>query len=304
MFTLYQEPEIQELNPPINPNSIRLFIKREDQIHPVISGNKWRKLKYNLKKAKEEGYTTLLTFGGAYSNHIHALAGAAKEYRFQSIGIIRGEEHLPLNPTLRQATKMGMRLYYMDRTTYRNKQTQPVIDELNELFGEFYLVPEGGTNELAIKGASEIVAGCEGSYDYVVAPCGTAGTITGIISGLNGLAKAIGVAVLKGDFHVAEVEHWLDRVGMQELKNWSIETGYHFGGYAKYDWELIKFINSFRINYGIQLDPIYTGKMMFALFDLIAKGAFEKDSQILAIHTGGLQGIKGFNKRFNNLLIT
>lgn len=304
MFTLHQEPEIQELNPPINPNNIRLFIKREDQIHPVISGNKWRKLKYNLEKAKKEEYTTLLTFGGAYSNHIHALAGAAKEYKFQSIGIIRGEEHLPLNPTLRQAAKMGMKLYYMDRTAYRNKHTQQAIDELKDLFGDFYLVPEGGTNELAIKGASEIVTGIEGSYDYVVAPCGTAGTITGIIAGLNGRAKAIGVGVLKGDFHAIDIAQWLEKIGKSSLKNWSIDTSYHFGGYAKYDWELIKFINSFKKNYSIQLDPIYTGKMMFALFDLIAKGRFEKAAKILAIHTGGLQGIRGFNKRFNNLLIT
>lgn len=303
MFSLHQEPKIQELIPAINPNNVKLYLKREDQIHPIISGNKWRKLKYNLEQAKKEGYSTLLTFGGAYSNHIHALAGAAKEYGFRSIGIIRGEEHLPLNPTLRQATKMGMTLYYMDRATYRNKHSQLILDELKDIFGEFYLVPEGGTNQLAIKGASEIVNGIEDAFDYIVAPCGTAGTITGIISGLKGNATAIGISALKGDFHSADIKSWLEVIGQPELSNWTIETDYHFGGYAKYDWELIKFINDFTKKYKVQLDPIYTGKMMFALFDLIAKGKFEANSKVLAIHTGGIQGIKGFNKRFNNLLI-
>lgn len=273
-------------------------------LHPVISGNKWRKLKYNLMAAKEAKETILLTFGGAYSNHIHAVAGAAKEYGFKSIGIIRGEEHLPLNHTLHDAKEMGMQFHYLDRTTYRQKHTPEVIKSLADKFGRFYLIPEGGTNELALKGAAEIVKGIEKDYDYFCLACGTAGTATGIISGLAGEAQVMGFSVLKGDFHSHEVKNWLSKTGNGGLGNWQINTDYHFGGYAKYDLRLIKFINDFKNEFDIQLDPIYTGKILYGVIDLIARGQFPMNSRVLAIHTGGLQGINGFNLRFNNLLIT
>jgi 1-aminocyclopropane-1-carboxylate deaminase/D-cysteine desulfhydrase-like pyridoxal-dependent ACC family enzyme len=297
-------PIIQEIIPEKNPHKVRLFIKREDLLHPVISGNKWRKLKYNLIAAKEAKETTLLTFGGAYSNHIHAVAGAAMEYGFKSIGIIRGEEHLPLNPTLQDAQTMGMQCHYLDRATYRLKETAAVIESLTKNFGQFYLIPEGGTNELALKGAAEIVTGIEKDYDYFCLACGTAGTATGIISGLQGEAQVIGFSVLKGDFHHQEVNNWLTTIGRAELCNWQINTDYHFGGYAKYDLCLIRFINDFKNKFDIRLDPIYTGKMFYGVIDLIARGKFPMNSRVLAIHTGGLQGISGFNKRFNNLLNT
>ena len=302
MFTNSKSPVIQEIIPRKNPNDVRLFIKREDLLHPIISGNKWRKLKYNLLAAKEAGETTLLTFGGAYSNHIHAVAGAAKEFGFKSIGVIRGEEHLPLNSTLKDAADLGMLFYYLDRTTYRKKHTNEVIESLRNRFGHFYLIPEGGTNELAIKGAAEIVEGIENDYDYFCLACGTGGTATGIISGLNGGSEVIGFSVLKGDFHQQEIKTWLSSIGKPELNNWHINLDYHFGGYAKYNKELIEFINDFKENYQIQLDPIYTGKMLFGIFNLIAKGKFPQKAKVLAIHTGGLQGIAGFNQRFNNLL--
>ena len=302
MFTLASEPLIQEIKLDEKPKGIRLFVKREDLIHPILSGNKWRKLKYNLEQAKKEGHKVLLTFGGAYSNHIHAVAGAARQFGFRSIGIIRGEEHLPLNPTLKQATEMGMALFYMDRRTYRQKQTKEVINDLRELFGDFYLVPEGGTNELAIKGAAEIVAGLADNYDYVVVACGTGGTASGIIAGLEGRSEVIGFSVLKGDFLEQEVDHWLSKAGKQELANWSINTDYHFGGYAKFNDTLIHFINDFKERNKVPLEPIYTGKMMFGTFDLIEKGYFPAGSRILAIHTGGLQGIRGFNQRFGKMI--
>lgn len=298
MFTLDQEPIIQEIKHDLKTDNVRLFVKREDLIHPVVSGNKWRKLKYNLEQAKKEKFNLLLTFGGAYSNHIHATAGAARQYGFRSIGIIRGEEHLPLNPTLKQATEMGMVLYYMDRSTYREKHSKKVIDDLRDLFGRFYLVPEGGTNELAIKGAAEIVRGIASEYDYFVSPCGTGGTLTGIITGLEGEKKALGMAVLKGGFLKDEVSQWLTQTGNQLLNNWTINDNYHFGGYAKFNDELIHFINAFKDRNKIPLDPIYTGKMMYGIVDLINNGYFSANSRILAIHTGGLQGIRGFNERF------
>ena len=304
MLIPFKTPIIQEIFPEQNPNKVRLFIKREDSLHPVISGNKWRKLKYNLMAAKEAKETTLLTFGGAYSNHIHAVAGAAKEYDFKSIGIIRGEEHLPLNPTLQDAQDMGMQLHYLDRPTYRQKHTLEVTKLLAEKFGQFYLIPEGGTNELAIMGAAEIVTGIEKDYDYFCLACGTAGTATGIISGLAGEAHVIGFSVLKGNFHQQEVKTWLSTMGKSVLTNWQINTEYHFGGYAKYDIQLIKFIIEFKKNFDIQLDPIYTGKMFYGVMELIASSEFPENSRVLAIHTGGLQGINGFNQRFNNLLNT
>lgn len=295
-------PEIHEIKLDKNPKKVRLFLKREDQLHPIISGNKWRKLKYNLAEAKRLGYHTLLTFGGAYSNHIHATAGAAQEFGFKSIGVIRGEEHLPLNPTLKDAQDMGMRFHYMDRETYRRKHSSQVIEMLHDEMGEFYLVPEGGTNELALLGAEEIIDGQENQYDYFCAACGTAGTVTGIIMRLTGKSSVLGFSVLNGDFHKRDIKTWLKKTGKPNLKNWKINLDYHFGGYAKYNWDLIQFINDFKKEYNIPLDPVYTGKMMYGVIDLIKKGYFPEHSKILAIHTGGLQGIKGFNERFNNLI--
>ena len=302
MFSLASEPIIQQIDHGVDNSAVELFIKREDLIHPIISGNKWRKLKYNMQAARESGHDRVLTFGGAYSNHIHATAGAARQYGFKSIGIIRGEEHLPLNPTLKEATDMGMELYYMDRSTYREKHSENVIADLHDLFGEFYLIPEGGTNALAIRGAAEIVKGIESMYDYVVCACGTAGTVSGIITGLGGKAETIGIAVLKGDFLAAEVNYWLNETQHTNLTNWRIINNYHFGGYARFDSKLIEFINAFKLENHVPLDPVYTGKMMFAVTDLIRKFYFPQGSRVLAIHTGGLQGIRGFNQRFGQLL--
>ena len=305
MFQQAQAPVIREINPPQqNPQAVRLFIKREDLLHPVISGNKWRKLRYNLEAAREAGETTLLTFGGAYSNHIHAVAGAAHEYGFKSIGIIRGEEHFPLNPTLAAATRMGMEIHYLDRSTYREKHTAAVFARLQQRFGHFYLIPEGGTNELAIKGAAEMVAGIEDKYDYFCLACGTGGTATGVIAGLAGKGQVLGFSVLKGDFHARDIRGWLAKLEHAGLTNWRVNTNYHFGGYAKFDWQLIKFINDFKKAEQIPLDPIYTGKMLFGVYELIKQGFFPKQAKVLAIHTGGLQGIAGFNQRFNNLVVT
>lgn len=295
--------EITRLNPEDNPNKVGLYILREDLIHPIVSGNKWRKLKYNLLAARESGESTLLSFGGAYSNHIHALAAAAKETGLKSIGIIRGEEHLPLNPTLTDAKAMGMELHYMDRTSYRLKDSLKVFESLKQQFGKFYLIPEGGTNKLAIKGAAGIVENIENDYDYFCLACGTGGTTTGVISGLNGKGEVLGFSVLKGVFHHQEIKNWLEKIGQGKLNNWQINSDYHFGGYANFDNRLIMFINNFKKNHNIQLDPIYTGKMMYGVLDLIGRGKFRNNARILAIHTGGLQGIMGFNQRFGQLIL-
>lgn len=264
---------------------VRLLIKREDLNHPLVSGNKWWKLKHNLAEAQTQNKKTLLTFGGAHSNHIFATAAAAAELGFKSIGIIRGEETLPLNSTLSFAKQQGMSLHYVSRELYRTKTSSQFIEELERLFGDFYLIPEGGTNVLAVKGATEFAQTLNMDFDYVCCPVGTGGTLAGLIEGLPE-KKVIGFSVLKGGEFLTE-----DIQALTSVKgNWNIITDYHFGGYAKTNSALEQFIRTFKANHAILLDQVYTGKMMAGIYDLIQKGHFVKGNTILAIHTGGLQG--------------
>ena len=284
-------------------NSIEVIVKREDLIHAFISGNKYRKLKYNLLKAKEIDSPALLTFGGAFSNHIAAVAFAGKIYDFKTIGIIRGEEledKSELNPTLAFAKSCGMELKFISREAYRQKTNLEFINQLKIEFGEFYLIPEGGTNKLAIKGCEEILQPEDTDFDYVCCAVGTGGTISGIINASSKSQKILGFPALKGDFLQQDIRKFANR------DNWKLITDYHFGGYGKIKPELISFINKFKKDYNIPLDPIYTGKMMYGIFDLIGKEFFPPNSKILVIHTGGLQGIAGVNdmlKRRNQPLI-
>ena len=274
------------------PNGIELFIKREDLLHPIISGNKFRKLKYNLAEAKRLGYKKLLTFGGAFSNHIVAVAGAGKEFSFETIGIIRGEEleeKINVNPSLAVAQQFGMKFVFVSRDTYRLKETPEFLKEMQSKFGDFYLLPEGGTNDLAIKGCEEILNELDSEFSYVSISVGTGGTVSGIINSAASHQNIIGFSSLKGDFLQKDIAKFANQ------KNWTINCEYHFGGYGKVTNELIEFMNSFYIQYEIPLDPIYTGKMMFGILDLIQNDFFPPNSKILAIHTGGLQGIAGMN---------
>lgn len=289
----YDKTQIQELKSQISEQSgIRLLIKREDQNHPFVSGNKWWKLKHNLEEAMKNGNRTLLTFGGAYSNHIYATAAAAHELGLKSIGIIRGEEALPLNTTLSFAKASGMQLHYVTREPYRNKTEASFILQLHNQFRDFYLVPEGGTNELAVKGCAEFAKQLnnEVDFDYLCLPVGTGGTIAGMIEGLDESKQIIGFPVLKGaTFLEGEIIKYTVK------KNWQLVYDYHFGGYAKMTNELRKFVDEFEKQFNIPLDPIYTSKMMFGIMDLIKKKYFEAGSTILAVHTGGLQGRVDFN---------
>ncbi len=278
---------------------ISLYMKREDQIHPFISGNKYRKLKYNLSKAKEEKKDTLLTFGGAFSNHISAVAFTGKKFDFKTIGIIRGdeldenlEEVLKHNRTLQIAREHGMQFKFVSRSDYRLKHADSFIDNLHKEFGDFYLVPEGGTNELAIKGCEEILKQKDEKFDVISSAIGTGGTIAGLINSAKEHQKVLGFPALKGDFLRKEIEKYTI-----QNKNWSLISDYHFGGFGKVNSDLINFINTFKEETKIPLDPIYTGKMMFGIVDLIKKGYFKEGTKILAIHTGGLQGINGMNTR-------
>lgn len=311
LLTHHLPSPVERVHDPLfEKRSLAVFIKRDDLLclndNNAFSGNKWRKLKYNLLEARRLNHTSLLTFGGAYSNHLAAVAEAGQLFDFQTIGIIRGEETLPLNPTLQYCSNNGMLLHYVDRQQYRHKDDSAFINTLNEKFGKFYLVPEGGTNVLAIKGVAEIIPEVESQLqvlpDFVAVACGTGGTLAGVIAGLDGHSQALGISVLKGDFLQQDITQHLLNYNNKHYNNWHLQTDYPFGGYAKFTPELIQFINYFKKNYTIPLDPIYTGKLMFALFDLIQKDFFPPGSTILAIHTGGLQGIAGFNERHKFIL--
>ncbi|MBS7232406.1 1-aminocyclopropane-1-carboxylate deaminase/D-cysteine desulfhydrase [Flavobacterium psychroterrae] len=273
-------------------NDISLTIKREDLNHPFISGNKLRKLKYNLVQAKAENKGTLLTFGGAFSNHIAAVAHAGKEQGFKTIGIIRGDElfdKINENPTLKFAQENGMEFEFVTREEYRNKSEISFIEKLKDKFGDFYLVPEGGTNELAVKGCEEILTDEDAVFNYVCCAVGTGGTISGLINSALPHQKILGFPALKGDFLTDEIRIFAKK------DNWNLISDYHFGGYGKINLELIEFINAFFEDNKIPLDPIYTGKMVFGVIDLINKNYFPQHSKILLVHTGGLQGIEGMN---------
>lgn len=277
---------------------IELYMKRLDLIHEEISGNKWYKLKYNLIAARKLGYDTLLTFGGAYSNHIHATASAGLNFNFKTIGIIRGEEHLPLNPTLKFAADCGMRIEYLDRTIYREKTSDRVINNLRDKFGKFYLIPEGGSNALAVKGCTEIIDDIGGDFDVICTASGTGGTLAGIIAGKSLNQKAIGFSALKGGTFLRDnVKHLLENSGTTDTGKWEIMTEFHFGGYARIKPELLNFIEYFREQTGIALEPIYSGKMMFGIYELLKRDYFVKNSRIIALHNGGMQGLKGLEDK-------
>lgn len=298
MFLENKNSRIQQIHfSEIKDKGISLFIKREDELHPFISGNKYRKLKYNLVEAANQKKDTLLTFGGAYSNHIAATAAAGFEHNFKTIGVIRGdelatnlEEVLKTNPTLKFASEQAMQFHFVSRSAYRNKTNPEFIAELEKRFGNFYLVPEGGTNSFAVKGCEEILTNEDNQYDYICSAVGTGGTISGIINSLKEHQKVIGFPALKGNFLQKEIEKYVVR-----NDNWSLNTEYHFGGYAKISEGLITFINKFKSETSIPLDPVYTGKVLFGVVDLIKKNYFKEGTKILAIHTGGLQGIDGMN---------
>ncbi|SHH99079.1 1-aminocyclopropane-1-carboxylate deaminase [Chryseolinea serpens] len=283
----YQSTPLVEINDPaFAAAGIRVVLKREDLNHPHVSGNKWWKLKYNIEKVLQHPSRTLLTFGGAYSNHLYATAAACHELGLRSIGVVRGEEHPLLNDTLQFVKDQGMQLHYVSRESYRHKTEADFIDALENEFGAFVLVPEGGSNEEAVQGASEFAASLDQSFDYLCCPVGTGGTLAGLIRGYNSTKTILGFSVLKGAYGmVEEIRHW-----NPGKTNWQLITDYHFGGYAKSTPDLLQFIAQFKARHAVPLEPIYTGKMMSGIFDLTKQGFFKRGSTLLAIHTGGLQG--------------
>lgn len=266
---------------------VRLYLKRDDLVHPEIPGNKWRKLNYNISAAKGQGYSTLLTFGGAYSNHIRATAAAGRYFGFCTVGVIRGEEHTQLNWSLSYAVNCGMRLFYLDRTTYRDKYQPNLIAQLRDKYGKFYLLPEGGSNALAVHGCADVPKEIMIDFDVICCPVGTGGTLAGLATGLSSGQRALGFAVLKGgqflDRKVAE----LQREAYQQVwTNWSIEYDFHFGGFAKSRSTLDSFIYDFENRHQLRLDGIYVAKMLYGVFALIERGTLSPGSVVVAVITG------------------
>ncbi len=282
----YQPAPIQELNDEVfDKAGVRVLIKREDLNHPYVCGNKWWKLKYNLEEAQRQGKTTLLTFGGAYSNHIYATAAAAHELGLQSIGIIRGEETLPLNPVLAFASSRGMQLHYVSRSAYRHKHETDFITKLHECFGDFYLIPEGGTNALAVKGVAEFAGTFGKNFDYLCCAVGTGGTIAGLINGLAGKKQLIGFPVLKGASYLQDT---IKELLKAPYDNWTLNHGYHLGGFAKAPAVLMAFRQDFQRKHGIMPDQVYMAKLLWGVVQEIKSGKFEKGSTILVLHSGGI----------------
>ncbi|MDB5136578.1 MAG: pyridoxal-phosphate dependent enzyme [Mucilaginibacter sp.] len=286
-------PVHQIQNKLFDEQELKVFIKRDDLIHPIISGNKWRKLKYLLKQAQSEQKTHLVTFGGAYSNHLLAMAAAAAKFGFKSTGIVRGEE--VNNDTLFLCRLHGMNLLFTDRESYRDK---PAL--FNKHFADdekAFFIDEGGASALAAQGCSELIDELTENYDHIFCACGTGTTAAGIITGItqHGLTTQFhGIPVLKnGEFLKNDINNFLN-----EPADYHLHTEYHFGGYGKATDELIHFIKQFVANTGMLIEPVYTGKMLYALYDLIAKNHFKPGSRILAIHTGGIWGLLGMKDKF------
>ena len=269
------------------PFPVQLTVKRLDLIHPQISGNKFFKLKYNLLAAKQQNLNQVLTFGGAYSNHIAATAYAAHYFGFQSIGIIRGEElaKQAFNPTLQTAQDFGMQLHFVSRAEYRLRHELEYLQQLKQRYPNTWIIPEGGTNDLAIQGTKEILSADDReNYDVICCAVGTGGTIAGIIESSSDQQHILGFSALKGDFLKYDIQQWTNKT------NWSLTDEYCCGGYAKTNSELLQFMQQFEQQYAVPLEQVYTAKMMMGLFDLIQQGNFPVNTRILAIHTGGLQG--------------
>jgi 1-aminocyclopropane-1-carboxylate deaminase/D-cysteine desulfhydrase-like pyridoxal-dependent ACC family enzyme len=276
---------------------VALYLKRDDLIHPQISGNKWRKLKYNLLEAHRQGHRTLLTFGGAYSNHLYAVAAAGHEFGFRTVGLVRGEETLPLNPTLAFARSCGMTLAYVPRERYRHKTDAAWLESLRERYGDFYLLPEGGSNALAVRGVAELVTEIGLPWTYLCCPCGTGGTLAGLVAGAAGRGQVVGFSALKGGgFLRQEVGQLLQAYEDATAQpvtapaNWQVQTEYHFGGYGRVQPVLLDFIRRFEGENGIAIEQVYTAKMLYGIEDRLNGGGFARGAAVVALHTGGLQG--------------
>ena len=292
-------PVNQIFHPHFSEHSVKVFVKRDDLIHPIISGNKWRKLKYNLLSAQELGYQQILSFGGAFSNHIHALAFACSQHNLQSVGIIRGEEQYQHNFTLSWAKHWQMELKFVDRLTYKQRSNAEYIEQLQSEYPNTFIVPEGGSNQLALPGMGEVITELNEQieYDYLLTPVGSGGTIAGLVKADKNQHKILGVAVLKQQGYLTDEVNTLLGGSAKAYNNWQILNQFHRGGYGKYKPEDAARIIEFSQTTGLPLEPVYSGKMILALLDLLEQGYFKSGDKIMLLHTGGLQGLGGMAER-------
>ncbi|MBE8967304.1 1-aminocyclopropane-1-carboxylate deaminase/D-cysteine desulfhydrase [Nostocales cyanobacterium LEGE 12452] len=306
MSLTFITPPLQQINSEIARHAgVELYVLRLDLMHPWVNGNKWFKLKYNLLEAKEKNFTTLLTFGGAYSNHIYATAAAGNLFGFRTIGVIRGEERLPLNATLSFAVQQGMQLVYLNREMYRQRNTPALEEYLRQSFGEVFIIPEGGSNLNGVRGCTGIVGDAIIAFDHICVACGTATTLAGITLSLHKEQRAIAFPVLKnGAFLAQEIENLLTNYLDSGLPtpysspaSWELVCDYHFGGYAKVNDKLLLFSQQFTQEHGVPLDYVYTAKMFYGVMDLLQQGFFCKGDRLLLLHTGGLQGNVGMEEK-------
>ena len=279
-------------SPSFSKNGVNIWVKRDDLIHPDISGNKWRKLKYNLLRAIDEGAKTIITFGGAFSNHLVATASICHELNMRSVGLVRGEID-EKNPTIQFCRSKGMKLLAIPRGQYRDKMSCDNTLQMISAFSHPFVIPEGGTNDDALKGVGEIWEELEkqlDEIDYIFVASGTGGTAAGLLKYCTTAVKVISIPVLKGNFMYDAIMRWNHPEKRDQL---ICMEGYHFGGYAKSDAVLEQFMDEFQKESSVPLDYVYTGKAMYALMDLIDKNYFPKGVKIVFLHTGGLQGNKG-----------
>lgn len=266
---------------------VQLWLKRDDLVKPGLPGNKWRKLKHNLTAATMQGHDTVLTFGDANSDHIRVTADAGAAHGLRTIGVIADEEGRPLTPSLEYAMRRGMRVVYLDRATYWRKASPDVIASLRRQHGAFYLLPEGGNNELALRGCAELPAEIGQDFDFICCPCGTGGTLAGIAAGLTPKQKAVGFSVLKdGEFLAKEISRLQRQSFGATSGNWSVESGFHFGGFTEETPELADFIEEFEQRHRLRLERVYVAKMMYGILAMARRGSFAPGSRVVAVITG------------------
>lgn len=291
-------------------HNIELLVRRDDQIDGLLSGNKYYKLYFNIAAAKAAGFAQVASFGGAYSNHLHALAAAGRKYEIATVGLVRGERPAVLSPTLQDAEAWGMTLYFLPREVYRTAQASLTNDFLNAEFGRTYRIPEGGANEAGCRGAMAIGQAIEeqleGAYQQVCLPCGTGATLAGVAAGLPCNKIALGFSVLKGVGDLgADIDRAYRRVlapagEMKSAANWRLLTGFHGGGYGKkLPPSLCCFWREFELETGLLLDPVYTLKMFWGIACLAEAGYWRKRARLVVVHTGGLQGRRGFQQQID-----
>ena len=274
-------------------NGFSITIKREDLIHPQVSGNKFRKLKYNIQEALRQNAKGLVTFGGAYSNHLSATAAAGAKMNLATHGFVRGEEleSKKRNPTLKFCEDQGMQLHFVSRTDYRLKENGPLFTFFLESHEKTYIIPEGGTNELAVQGCTEIITPDDHAFTTVCCSVGTGGTFAGLINAAP-KKEVLGFVAVSDSSLEEKIRSYTN-----SNQNGELVYDFDYGGYGNFPPELIAFINDFYKKHKILLDPLYTGKLVFGIFTLIKNKQWRWGNNILVIHTGGIQGIQGANQR-------